>query len=123
MKSITTKTTLMMLAIFLSGWASAQESGEIIIPLSKPGASASLEVDIYRGSITITGTNRQDILLQYKAKESKERSSATREAGLTRIASGAIELEAVERDNHVEISSNSQAKGVDVILEIPSKSI
>lgn len=121
MKSITTKVTLSLIAFLVYGLAIAQDSGEIIIPLSKPGSASSIEVEIYRGSIEITGTNRQDVLLKYKARESKEKSkSRSSEAGLTRISSGAIDLEASENNNHVEISSSSHAKGVDVVLEVPS---
>lgn len=121
MKRITTQSIKVLLVIILAASVSlAQDSGEIIIPLSKPGQPATLDVDVHRGAITITGTNRQDVLVRYKALERKEKSKEKTEDGLTRIASGAVDLEASEENNRVDISSSSQTKGIDLIIEVPA---
>ena len=57
--------TIMMLTSSIVVFA--QDKGEIVIPLSNPGASCSLKVDIKRGSINVQGTDRKYVLVKYTA--------------------------------------------------------
>lgn len=119
MNKITTKLTMAVLMIVMAtGIVIAQESGELLIPLSSPGQKAKLDVDVKRGSITITGTSRNDVLVKYQAREHKEKTKDNKD-GLTRISSGAIDLEAEESNNTVFVRSESYSKGLDLTIEVP----
>jgi hypothetical protein len=98
----------------------AQDKGEIVIPLSNPGASCSLKVDIKRGSINVQGTDRKDVLVKYEAMESKEKSkSSSSKDGLQKISSGSLDLEARESNNQVIVDSDSWNKGLNLTIEVP----
>ena len=121
MNKITTKLIMAAFIMMLAtGLSSAQESGELVVPLSSPGQKAVLDVDIKRGSITVVGTNRQDVLIKYKSLERKEKSKNNQE-GLTRISSGGIDLEAEESKNKVIVRSESYSKGLDLTIEVPQQ--
>ncbi|MEQ9168218.1 MAG: hypothetical protein RLO12_18310, partial [Fulvivirga sp.] len=110
--------TLIMLASSVVGYA--QDKGEIVIPLSNPGASCSLKVDIKRGSINVQGTDRKDVLVKYEAMESKEKSkSSSSKDGLQKISSGSLDLEARESNNQVIVDSDSWNKGLNLTIEVP----
>ncbi len=64
MKTIKTISTI-TLAIILSAKAWAQDSGkeQLVVPLSDPGKPYKLEVGIIDGSITVTGYEGKDIII------------------------------------------------------------
>ena len=105
--------TLMLTGVF------AQESGEITVPFSSPDSPGKIKVDIKKGSIEIRGTARKDVLVKYAAMDALQKEGQTKD-GLTRIGGAALDLEATERDNYIEIESNSWNKGVNLVIEVPS---
>jgi len=98
---------------------SAQDKGEMIIPLSNPNNRGSLDVDIKRGSIIVNGTDRKDVLISYQAMESKHKDKDKMKDGLKRISSGSMDLEAGERNNKISVDSDSWNKGVMLIIQVP----
>ena len=116
MKIIYTAVTLFLVTIL-----KAQDSGELIIPLSNPSDKGSLSVDIKRGYIKVVGTSRKDVLVKYKALESQRDydDNDNNSNGLKRISAGSIDLEASESDNRVIIDSDSWNKGVNLEIEVP----
>lgn len=116
------KKTIMYMALALItavGASFAQDKGQIVIPLSNPGSKGQLDVDVKRGSIIVKGTNRQDVLINYEALESKHEDKNKTKNGLQRISSGSIDLEAGENGNKVSIDSDSWNKGVTLTIEVP----
>ena len=119
MKSILLTITLILLIAL--GGANGQDKGEMLIPLSNPGTKGDLRVSVKRGSITVTGANRQDVLIKYQALESKHGDNNTDRTkdGLQRISSGSIDLEVGENGNKVSVISDSWNKGIALIIEVP----
>lgn len=105
------------LTIAASAWA--QTTGEIPIPLSDPSKRAKLKAHVNKGSITIKGTGRKDILVKYTAAESKKKGPDTKD-GLKRISSGTIDLEVSENSNSVKVNSDSWNTRIDLEIEVPS---
>jgi hypothetical protein len=101
----------------ISAWA--QTTGEIPIPLSDPAKRATLKVHVNRGSITVKGTGRKDILVKYSAAEGKKKEGETKD-GLKRISSGTIDLEVSENSNNVKVNSESWNTKIDLEIEVPS---
>lgn len=118
------KIWLVIVVTLISTNGFSQESGELTIPLTDPSSRAKITVDLRRGSITVVGSSRNDVLIKYQSREdkSKSKSSSNTKDGLTRISGGALDLEAYESDNKVVLESDSYNKGVDVTLEVPRNS-
>ena len=118
------KNTLVILIIACMiplGWVQAQDSGELVIPFSSPSEMGSLKVDIKRGSITVRGTDRRDVLVKYEALEENHSKKAKEKEGLRRIASASLDLEAKESNNLINIDSDSWNKGLNLTIEVPKK--
>ncbi|MCG8386701.1 MAG: hypothetical protein MJA30_14220 [Cytophagales bacterium] len=97
----------------------AQDSGELTIPFSDPAKPGKVRVDIKKGSIEVVGSARKDVLVKYTARASKSKEQLKN--GLRMIASAATDLEISEKNNYINIDSDSWNKGIDLVLEIPSR--
>ncbi len=107
------------MAVFIAmstGWA--QDSGELTVPFSDPGRRGKIRVDIKKGSIDVKGTSRKDVLVKYTARISGGKEKL--KDGMKRISSAATDLEISEKNNYINIDSDSWNKGLDLVLEIPS---
>ena len=113
------KIIFIILYISISASVWAQTSGEIPIPLSDPAKRAVLKTEIKRGSITIKGTGRKDILVKYETFESQKKAASSKD-GLTRISGGTTDLEASENNNIVKVESNSWNNKINLTIEVPS---
>ncbi|MEM6359185.1 MAG: DUF4097 family beta strand repeat-containing protein [Bacteroidota bacterium] len=115
MKKIIT-TILIVLAIL--ELSKAQDTGELTIPFSDPAKRGKVKVDIRKGSIDVIGANRKDVLIKYSSSRSKK--DKPMKDGLKVIASSATDLEISERNNFIDIQSDSWNRGVNLIVEVPS---
>jgi hypothetical protein len=97
----------------------AQSDNEFTIPLSNPGKSGKLEVDINYGSVTVKCTPRKDVLVRYESIDAKKVKKDDEKVGLRKVSSGLANLEAYEENNEVVIESSSWNKGLNIIVEAP----
>ncbi len=99
--------------------ASAQNGGEIPVPLTDATKRGKLNVDIKYGTITIKGSARKDVLVRYKSEETNEPEPKSKE-GLKRISSGSVDIEIAENNNLVRVESGSWSKKTNVEIEVPN---
>lgn len=103
---------------------------ELVVPLSAPGEKGKLEVGQIRGDIHIESYNGSDVLIRaYEAEEAaddcagcddaKNKDENEAPAGMKRIASSAIEFEASENDNVVQVETNSWKKAIHLDIKLP----
>jgi len=107
------------------------------LPLSKPGEPVSIEVEVYRGSITIVGYKGDTIeisaktsvfagkdkdLKKVRAKLNKNNSSRSTE-GLKSVKKASMRLEIEEKNNEVEIISEVSNQHVDLVIKVPQRSL
>jgi hypothetical protein len=123
---------LAMLLVMLIGMAAfAQSSGEIPVALSDPAKRAKLKAHLNKGSITIRGTARKDILVKYSAANGRSEDDdddddddddnrTSERNGLKKIASGTMDLEISENNNFVKVTSNSWNQKMNLTIEVPS---
>lgn len=97
----------------------AQTSNEFTVPLSDPAKRGKLKAHINSGSISVKGTARKDILVRYTTKADDEKKNATKD-GMKRIGGGSMDLEVVENENNVKLSSGSWNNKMDLEIEIPA---
>jgi Putative adhesin len=125
MKNVTK--ILMALSATACGISFAQDKGDFAIPFSDPSKTGALYVDIKTGSVTIKGSARKDVSVQYIRENDsdndrdhdhgKEKNSKD---GLRRIGGGSLDIEASEYQNTVTIISNNWSEGVELVIEVPS---
>ena len=105
-----------------------QDSNEqIAVPSSSPDKKGKLEVSQVRGDIIIEAYNGKEVIIQATAGKDDcdgcdhdhgDKKSAP--AGMKRISSSPIELEASENNNRVEIETNSWKKPINLNIKIPA---
>jgi len=118
------------LLVSVSTWA--QDFNErIAIPLSSPGDNGKLDVGLVRGDIKVTAYNGNEVIIEATSKTSGhdhdgDCSSCDDEndrpaiAGMKKISSSPIELSASERNNRVEIETNSWKKAINLDIKVPA---
>ena len=113
------KLTLGLLLLISATAVFGQGNNELIVPLSNPSEKGSLEVSIQRGSINVVGTNRSDVLIKYTSLVNKRQNSKEMKNGMKRIFNGAIDLQASEHNNQIEVDSDSWNNGIKLTIEVP----
>ncbi len=118
MKSTIRKNTLLIAVLLISGWLGAQTSShELIVPLSKPGESGTLDVSIMHGSIKVTGTSTKDVIINITSDDKKV-DEKTKD-GLKKIQNHSFGLTAEERDNNVGVSTEMTFKKLSLEIKVP----
>jgi len=110
-------TFLVGLSLIAPSPAQAQNDNEFTVPLSDPSKRGKLKAHINYGSITVKGTARKDILVKYTSQRDDDEPSSKN--GLKRIGGGGLDLEVVESNNNVKISSDSWSSKLKLEVEVP----
>lgn len=103
----------------LGGFALAQDAGELSVPFSNPGSKGKVKIDLRKGSIDVVGTDRKDVLVKYYSRAKPEDDKDKNKDGLKRISGAAMDLEISEKNNFIDIESDSWSHGVDLKIEVP----
>lgn len=118
------KTGLYILAIMIGvlGISQAQEIHEesFTIPLSKPGSSGKLDIDLHNGGVTVEGYGGSEVMIIMKTYVEKENNQESDREGLKRIANSGMDVEISEEDNVVEIDGGHSGRA-DFIVKVPAK--
>jgi len=107
------------------------------LPLSKPGEPVSIDIEVYRGSVTLVGYKGDSIEISAKSsvfsgkdKDLKKvqnkinKNNAARSTdGLKSVTSRSMRLEIEEKNNQVEISSEVSNQHVDLVIKVPQRSM
>jgi hypothetical protein len=111
---------LLSLIIGTKVFAQSGSTEQLTVPLSSPGKSYSLKVHLVTGSITVTGYEGKDIIINVTPRGGGEETPRAPENGMKRIsATGGYEVTAKEADNTVTVNTGNPNKAIDLILKIP----
>ena len=122
------KTLTAITFLFLSGgllFAQEDIREEMMIPLSKPGQPGKLECRLVNGSITVTGYSGNEV--QVIATHAMKKISVETETGdpdkegMKKITSRSFNVTAEERDNVVEVHSQSILSTISLEIKVPAK--
>lgn len=117
------KYAVVVVLLFFSATILAQttEKEQLTIALSSPGKPYKLKVDMFTGSIKVTGHTADNIVLSVEVEDEKGGKSKDKtKDGLKKIGgSGGFELKATEKNNEVSIGNGSFFKKMDVELKVP----
>lgn len=117
MKTFKLLFSIMISLLLSSVTAYAQE--QIVIPLSNPGEPGQLELGIVRGSISVVGTDGEDVVINYSNGENYNDNSPQVKNGLRRISDNSIGFEVTEDDNEVEIGGAPPQADVNFSISVP----
>ncbi len=112
---------LVLLGGSVPGFAQDAAKAQLTVALSAPGKPGSLEVELVNGSIHVSGYSGKDVLIDAAARAGKHaQSNSGNAAGLKRIsAANSLNLTAEEKNNHVEISTESWKGPIDLAIKVP----
>lgn len=116
------KTFKLLLSLILSllfGVMSISAQERVVIPLSNPGEPGQLELGIVRGSISVTGSDTEEVIINYDGGGDSNGDSPATRNGLRRISDNSIGFEVTEDDNEVEIGGTSPQADVNFSLSVP----
>ncbi len=127
------KNVLIVLMMLICAVLRAQDSGEFTVPFSNPTGAMKVIVDIKTGSVKVKGTARKDVSVKYSSakedgdereereeRDEDERHQHSSKAGLKKISSGTMSLEASEYQNTVKVTSDNWSGKIEVTVEVPS---
>lgn len=118
---------LLALAAFstVAGQAVAQTElkEQLVVPLSDAGKPGSLKVNLIRGTIRVTGTAGNQVVIDATTKREKGDTSRDANAeGMKRISkNGGLDLTATEEHNAVRITTNNVNTNMDLNIKVPLK--
>ncbi|ELR68422.1 hypothetical protein C900_00390 [Fulvivirga imtechensis AK7] len=115
----TALTLAAMLMLVCANLGLGQDSGELTVPFSEPSKRGKVRIDIKKGSIEVRGTERKDVLISYVGRSERKNDSERTKDGLRRISGAAMDLEISEKNNYVDIESDSWNSGVNLKVEVP----
>ena len=118
------KSTILILLLLGSvrlGFGQEFAKEQLRVALSVPGKPGSLEVELVNGSIRVTGYSGKDVVIDATARGSKHPSTSPGSAaGLRRISAGnPLNLTAEEKNNRVEVTTESWKGPVDLTIRVP----
>lgn len=116
-------TGILMLTVLLSARLWAQEDkGQLVVPLSEPGKPYKLDIGLVNGSITVTGYEGKDIIIDAQGEERKHREKEAAPGGMKRLFAGNnLDVQAQENNNQVNIHG-SPNKTTNLTIKVPMNS-
>ena len=128
--AISIKLILLLLAMYSTSVVAQDFNERIALPLSNPSERGKLEVGLIRGDLTVESYNGDEVIIKAFAKtgskddDCKDCESERRKdipAGMKRISSSPVQLSATEKNNVIEIETNSWKKPINLVIKVPSK--
>lgn len=125
---------LVCLCTSLPLMAQGDTKEQIVVPLSNPGKTGSLEVGLTNGGIRVTGYDGKEVIVEAslpsrKSDDSDDRNRVNTNVngkndkpaseGMKRISGNAFSLEVEESDNKVEIHTDSWKRRIDLVIRVP----
>lgn len=96
---------------------------QLTVALSAPGKPGSLELDLVNGSIHVAGYGGRDVVIDAVAhprQDDRRPTSRAETNGMKRLSSAAsLNLTAEEKNNHVEITTDSYQRPIDLTIKVP----
>jgi len=130
MKTIKTFLIILLAASIVSQniKAQEQEKQEMAIPLSKQGEPGVLDCNLVNGSISITGYDGNVVMIEATMRTrnvesdksgKKDEEEKTETEGLRKISTSSFSLSITEKNNKIEIESDSWKQPIDLVIKVP----
>jgi len=105
-------------------WAQGNDKQQLIVPLSNPGKPYKLDVGLINGSITVTGYEGKDVIIDIQSDEDKGgKGGEDRVNGMRRLSGGNnMDVQADENNNQVNVHGDGRKKTT-LIIKIPQNEV
>lgn len=115
---------MLLTALLLNTHSWAQNgSGQLIVPLSEPGKPYKLSAGLVRGSITVTGHEGKDIVIDAQSGEEGRGHVKESGNGMKRlIGNNNLDVTAEEKNNEVTVGG-SAGKFVNLVIKVPQNGV
>jgi DUF4097 and DUF4098 domain-containing protein YvlB len=95
------------------------QADKVTVPLTDPARPALVKVSLLSGSITVSGYDGKDVIVEAKTRNEGETSS--RAGGMKRVPMTATGLSVEEENNQVEIGAQSVQRTIDLTIQVPRR--
>jgi len=121
MKKLKSVMFVLFMALVTKSVAQSESTEQLTVPLSNPGKSYTLKVNLIDGSIKVISYEGKDIIIDVSTPEEKgDGEKKDTENGMKRISSsGSYEVTAKENDNTVTVNTSNPTRTFDLKLKIP----
>ena len=102
---------------------SSQNNGieQIVVPLSEPQEKCLLILNHNKGSITLEGYNGAVVILDAQLRYPGYSRMNEQNDGLKQIETHSVQLSATEKNNTIEVYTNSDQHTIDLDIKVPQK--
>jgi hypothetical protein len=123
MKTIKVICVLMMAMLSTTSlWAQTGEKEKLVVPLSNPGKPYKLDVGLVDGSITVTGYEGKDIIIEAQTDVDKK-DNENHSGGMKHIAAANnADIQAEENNNVINVHGNVGRKA-NLVIKIPMNEV
>ncbi len=123
--------TVFFVLVFTSKTQAQDFKQRLVVPLSSPGKAGMLKVDLIHGSISVTGYDGKDIIVEAAARQKVSKDDACNcpddkkddkkvdTSGMIRIPNVSLGLEVTEDDNIVKVNTESWKRAIDLEIKVP----
>ncbi len=112
---------LLLLGGALTGQAQDNAKEQLTVTLTSPDKPGTLEVGLVNGSIHVSGYSGKSVVVDAAGRAATNRRPAAPESGgLKRLSAGtSLNLTVEEKNNNVEISTDSPTRLIDLTIKVP----
>ncbi len=103
-------------------FAQTSAGDKISVPFSDPDRPGFLEAGLVHGSITIKGYDGKEVIIEAKSRAKRiDKRSRRNSKGMMRLNVVSTGLSVEEQNNRMNISTDSHARTIDLVLQVPLK--
>jgi len=105
-------------------WAQGNDKQQLVVPLSSPGKPYKLDVGLINGSITVTGYEGKDVIIDIQSDEDKGgKAGEDRVNGMRRLSGGNnMDVQADENNNQVNVHGDGRKKTT-LVIKVPQNDV
>jgi DUF4097 and DUF4098 domain-containing protein YvlB len=118
--------TLLLLLAGTAGLSQDARVDRATVPLSDPSRPVTLEASTFRGNLTVTGFNGQNVIVEARVRtgaltegEEEEYEADEKTKGMRLIKSGSTGLTITEENNVVKVGVQAMSRAVDLNIQVP----
>lgn len=111
-----------LFVLLIMGSSLAQEqSDRIAVAFSDPSRPGLLQVNLINGSITVTGYDGKEVIVEARARTKKYARENSGENEMKRLTITSTGLTVEEKDNEMSVEAASHNRTIDLTIQVPRK--
>jgi len=122
MKNIRIAGALIIMVLFATRLSAqgTDKGQQLVVPLSQPGKAYKLNVGLVTGSITVTGYEGKDVIIDVQSDDDDGAKMKVNEGGMHRLSSGgSVDIQADENNNQVNVHGGDGRKPANLVIKVP----